>query len=118
MEIAKEKLDGFSLADFDNVIESFHPVNEWILGKPIVLDKVGSVYVLDTYAQTQLFTKVFVVSTGEGALSNEGVRIPNTVEPGDTVLIRASTDINISGEKLKIFTERNVIGVYNAYEDT
>lgn len=75
-------------------------------------EKIGSLYVPGT-ASKEPIIRARVLSVGPGRISDEGVRLPMTVKPGETVVFQArrGQKQEIDGEDVIIVPETDLLAV-------
>ena len=89
------------------------PLNDRILVKRVEEKEVtaGGLIIPDTAKEKPAEGKIIAV--GQGALNNEGVRVPLEVKKGDRILFGkyGGQEINVEGEEYLIISEQEVLGV-------
>ena len=89
------------------------PLNDRILVKRVEEKEVtkGGIIIPDTAKEKPAEGKI--VAVGQGALNNEGVRVPLEVKKGDRILFGkyGGQEINIEGEEYLIMSEQEVLCV-------
>ncbi len=89
------------------------PLNDRILVKRVEEKEVtaGGIIIPDTAKEKPAEGKIIAV--GEGALNNEGVRVPLEVKKGDRILFGkyGGQEINVEGEEYLIMSEQEVLCV-------
>ncbi len=89
------------------------PLNDRILVKRVEEKEVtkGGIIIPDTAKEKPAEGKI--VAVGQGALNNDGVRVPLEVKKGDLILFGkyGGQEINIDGEEYLIMSEQEVLGV-------
>lgn len=94
----------------------FKPLGDRVLVKPIEVQEQttkSGIIISDSIVKSQ---KVHgeVVSVGTGIWSQNGERIPMTVQVGDTVVYekaKATDELDLGGEKYILFNEHQLIGI-------
>ena len=89
------------------------PLNDRILVKRVEEKEVtkGGIIIPDTAKEKPAEGKI--VAVGQGALNNEGVRVPLEVKKGDRILFGkyGGQEINVEGEEYMIMSEQEVLCV-------
>jgi len=89
------------------------PLNDRILVKRVEEKEVtkGGIIIPDTAKEKPAEGKI--VAVGQGALNNDGVRVPLEVKKGDLILFGkyGGQEINVEGEEYLIISEQEVLGV-------
>jgi chaperonin GroES len=89
------------------------PLNDRILVKRVEEQEVtkGGIIIPDTAKEKPAEGKV--VAIGQGALNNDGVRVPLEVKTGDRILFGkyGGQEINVEGEEYLIMSEQEVLCV-------
>ena len=92
---------------------AIRPLDDRIVVKPIEAEEkpAGGTLLPDTAKEKPQRAKVLAV--GEGKLTDEGNRIPLTVQVGDEILYGkyAGTEIKFKGDELKILRESEVLAL-------
>lgn len=71
-------------------------------------EKIGSIFVPERAKEKP--QRGTVVAVGRGRVSDQGVSIPMTVKPGDTVMFNfySATEFEVDGEKLFMLHEHEI----------
>jgi len=89
------------------------PLNDRVLVKRVEEKEVskGGIIIPDTAKEKPAEGKI--VAVGQGALNNEGVRVPLEVKKGDRILFGkyGGQEINVEGEEYLIMSEQEVLCV-------
>jgi chaperonin GroES len=89
------------------------PLNDRILVKRVEEQEVtkGGIIIPDTAKEKPAEGKI--VAVGQGALNNDGVRVPLEVKTGDRILFGkyGGQEINVEGEEYLIMSEQEVLCV-------
>ena len=89
------------------------PLNDRILVKRVEEKEVtkGGIIIPDTAKEKPAEGKI--VAIGQGALNNDGVRVPLEVKKGDLILFGkyGGQEINVEGEEYLIMSEQEVLCV-------
>jgi chaperonin GroES len=89
------------------------PLNDRILVKRVEEQEVtkGGIIIPDTAKEKPAEGKI--VAIGQGALNNDGVRVPLEVKTGDRILFGkyGGQEINVEGEEYLIMSEQEVLCV-------
>jgi len=89
------------------------PLNDRILLKRVEEKEVtkGGIIIPDTAKEKPAEGKI--VAVGQGALNNEGVRVPLEVKKGDRILFGkyGGQEITVEGEEYLIMSEQEVLCV-------
>ena len=89
------------------------PLNDRALVKRVEEKEVskGGIIIPDTAKEKPAEGKI--VAVGQGALNNEGVRVPLEVKKGDRILFGkyGGQEINVEGEEYLIMSEQEVLCV-------
>jgi chaperonin GroES len=89
------------------------PLNDRILVKRVEEKEVtkGGIIIPDTAKEKPAEGKI--VAVGQGALNNDGVRVPLEVKKGDLILFGkyGGQEINVEGEEYLIMSEQEVLCV-------
>ena len=89
------------------------PLNDRILVKRVEEKEVtkGGIIIPDTAKEKPAEGKI--VAVGQGALNNDGVRVPLEVKKGDRILFGkyGGQEINVEGEEYLIMSEQEVLCV-------
>jgi chaperonin GroES len=89
------------------------PLNDRVLVKRVEEKEVskGGIIIPDTAKEKPAEGKI--VAVGQGALNNDGVRVPLEVKKGDRILFGkyGGQEINVEGEEYLIMSEQEVLCV-------
>jgi len=89
------------------------PLNDRILVKRVEEKEVtkGGIIIPDTAKEKP--AEGIIVAVGQGALNNDGVRVPLEVKKGDRILFGkyGGQEINVEGEEYLIMSEQEVLCV-------
>jgi chaperonin GroES len=89
------------------------PLNDRVLVKRVEEKEVskGGIIIPDTAKEKPAEGKI--VAVGQGALNNDGVRVPLEVKKGDRILFGkyGGQEINVEGEEYMIMSEQEVLCV-------
>lgn len=94
----------------------FKPLGDRVLVKPIQVEEqtTKSGIIISDAVTSSRKVHGTVVSVGTGIWSQNGERIPMTVEVGDTVVYeksQATNEIQVGDEKYILFNEHQLIGI-------
>lgn len=89
------------------------PLNDRVVVQPDEAIEVseGGIVLPDTAQETPSGGRVLAI--GNGTLTNDGERIPLTVQVGDTVIYSkyAGSEIEVEGETVKVLREDDILAV-------
>lgn len=106
-----------SKLQFPTQTPNFQPMNDMVLLRPIVEEKIGLIIIPDNARGKAMEATVIAAGPGN-RYPNSATREPMEVKPGDHVFVRYYHEalIEVRGETLAMLPERDIVGVLDMDE--